>query len=427
MKKTFNFRLSRRALLKVASLTSAIALVSLPNLEAHAQADKNTLIIGHTTLRHLNPAIQSGSATGVPGVQLFAGLIELDEHFEAQPYLAESWDISEDGLSYEFRLQKNAVFHDGQPITSADVAYSLDVVRDNHPFGALMFAAVSGIETPDDHTIQLTLDYPQPALITSLSPLLLPIIPKHVYSTEPIQTHPANTKGVVGSGPFKLVEYRPGAHIIMERHDEYFREGLPRLDRLVFSIMQDSVTSVLAMERGDVHYLPFAGMRLADITRLENNPKLKVTTNGYDALGAINYLEINHRKEPLGDIRVRQAIAHAIDKDFIVEKLLAGHGQRLDGPMTAANPFFSEDSLHVYEYDLEKAEKLLDEAGLKPNKDGIRLSVTLEWLPDVQVNSQQPVAQYLRNQLKKSESLHNYEQTPIFLPGQHGLATGNMT
>src|SRR5699024_7205528 len=131
MKKTFNFRLSRRALLKVASLTSAIALVSLPNLEAHAQADENTLIIGNTILLRLIQVIQCCSCSGVPGVQFFAGLLELDFFFDAHPFFVDSLDISEDGLSYEFRLQKNAVFHDCQPITSADVAYSLDVVRDN--------------------------------------------------------------------------------------------------------------------------------------------------------------------------------------------------------------------------------------------------------------------------------------------------------
>ncbi|MYN14244.1 ABC transporter substrate-binding protein [Pusillimonas sp. TS35] len=400
MKYFSDLSINRRRFLNATGASAVLALSGLPMRDAYAQAQTGTLVIGHTTVRHLNPAIQSGQATGVPGVQLFAGLLQMDDKFQPHPYLAKSWTVSDDGLVYSFKLVEGAVFHDGKPITSEDVAFSLDIVKANHPFGSSMFKAVGKVETPDAHTVILRLDYPQPALPAALSPLLLPILPKHVYSTAPIQGHPANT-AVVGSGPFKLVEFKAGQHIIMERNPRFFRENRPYLDRLIFRINKDSINSLISMERGEINYLPFAGVRVRDLGRLESNPKIRVTSDGYEALGATNYLEINHRKTPLNDVRVRQAIAHAMDKDFIANKLLAGKAKRMDGPLTKSNVFYSKDDLTIYAYDIEKANALLDAAGLARKADGSRVSLTLEWLPDVNVNSQEPVAQYLKAQLRK--------------------------
>jgi peptide/nickel transport system substrate-binding protein len=390
----------RRRFLKLGSATAVVALNGLAICPARAAGERSTLVIGHTTVRHLNPAIQSGQATGVPGVQLFAGLIQLDEKFQPQPYLASSWQVSEDGLTYEFKLTEGASFHDGRPITPEDVAFSLGIVKANHPFGASMFNAVDRVETASGNLVIFRLTYPQPALLPALSPLLLPILPRHVYSTGPIQTHPANQQ-VVGSGPFKLVDFRADQQIVLERHENFFRPDRPFLDRLAFKIIKDPVNRLLGVERGEVGYLPFAGVRIPDLARLEANKKLVVTSRGYEALGATNYLEMNLRKAPLDKVAVRQAIAHAIDKNFIVDKLMAGKATRLDGPLTSSNPFHSPDSITQYPFDLEKANALLDSAGLPRKGDGNRFALTLEWLPDVNVNSQEPVAQYLKVQLRK--------------------------
>ncbi|RUM99532.1 ABC transporter substrate-binding protein [Pseudaminobacter arsenicus] len=393
------FSLNRRRFVQGAGLTAAsMMLGGLP--EAYAQTKGGTVVIGHTTLRHLNPAIQSGQATGIPGTQIFAGLTQLNDKFEAQPYLAKSWEVSPDGLTYTFHLEENAVFHDGKPITSEDVAFSLDVVKANHPFGKPMFGTVKAVETPDAKTARFVLERPHPALMSALSPLLLPILPKHVYGEGDIRENPANLKPV-GSGPFKFSEYRPGEVLVLDRNENFFRPGRPYLDRLIFRITQDPVVNVLGLERGDINYLPFALVRVSDIDRLKANENLTVTTDGYEAFGATNYLEFNLRHAPLDDVRVRKAIAHAVDKDFIQNKILAGHAKRLDGPLTESSPFYSAESLKKYELDLEKAKALLDEAGHPVKDGGMRFSLTLEWLPDANINSQQPVAQYLKAQLRQ--------------------------
>lgn len=394
-------RMTRRhALTSMGAFGTSLAL-GLGGAARAQGAGGGQLVIGHSTFRHLNPAVQSGQATGVPGTNIFAGLVRTDDAFQPQPYLAQSWETAPDGLSYTFNLDPSASFHDGKPVTSHDVAFSLTVVKANHPFGPTMFGPVSGVETPDDKTARFVLDTPHPALMSTLIPLLLPILPKHIYDDgQDIKNHPRNSTPV-GSGPFKYKDYRPGEFLILERNDDFFLEGRPYLDELLFNLANNPTANVLALEQGDLDYMAFAPIRVNDLPRLRENPDLVVTSDGYEALGAVNFLEFNHRVAPLDDVRVRKAIAYAIDQDFIEKALLRGEAARLDGPMTAANPFASPEDLVLYDVDLDRAKALLDEAGHPENADGVRMTLTLEWLPDVNINSQEPVAQYLKSQLKK--------------------------
>ncbi|MDH3597542.1 MAG: ABC transporter substrate-binding protein, partial [Rhodospirillales bacterium] len=173
------------------------------------------------TPRHLNPAVQSGIATGEPGTQLFASLLRYDESWTPEPYLAKSWEVSHDGLSVTLKLVEGATFHDGHPITSEDVAFSIETVKAYHPFKS-MFAPVEQVKTPDAHTVVVVLSQPHPALLLAMSSQLLSIIPKHIYGDgQDPKTHPRNSENVVGSGPFKLVEFKRDQHIILERYENY--------------------------------------------------------------------------------------------------------------------------------------------------------------------------------------------------------------
>jgi len=193
-------------------LGAAAALLALPMAQAPVQADEpkagGTLIVGmQNTPRHLNPAVQSGTATGFPGAQLFAAPIRYDDDWTPQPYLAKSWDVSDDGLTVTLHLQENATFHDGVPIKSSDVAFSLATIKANHPFKT-MFAPVESVDTPDEHTAVLNLSQPHPALMLAMSSQLMAIIPEHVYGDgQDPKAHPQNSHDVVGSDPFKLVEH----------------------------------------------------------------------------------------------------------------------------------------------------------------------------------------------------------------------------
>ena len=192
------------------------------SLTAETPTRGGTLIATlNSNVRNLNSAVQSGTVPGFPGAQLFASPLRYDENWTPQPYLAESWNISEDGLTVTLNLVKNATFHDGHPITSSDVAFSVKVIQENHPFKS-MFAPVASVGTPDEHTAVLNLSQPHPALMLAMSGQLMSIIPEHIYGDgQNPKTHPRNNKDVVGSGPFKLVEFKNGEHVIVERYDDF--------------------------------------------------------------------------------------------------------------------------------------------------------------------------------------------------------------
>jgi peptide/nickel transport system substrate-binding protein len=350
--------------------------------------------------RTLNPAVQSGAATAMPGSQIFAGLIQIGANFEPKPYLAESWTFAADQKSVTFKLVAGTTFHDGKPVTSADVAYSLGVVQKNHPFGPIMLGTMAGVDTPDDLTVVIRLTRPTPHLMQALQPFLMPVLPKHIYDDgQDIKTHPRNMQNVVGSGPFKVVEHVQGQHLILERFDGFVRKGRPYLDRLIISTQKDVASRVISFEKGELDYVPYSGFTERDVIRLRKNDKLTVTEDGYEAVGHINYLELNLRREPFKNVKVRQAMAHAIDKDFIVKSLFLESPKAAHSILHVTNPFFTAD-VPKFTGGIEKANALLDEAGLKPDANGVRFKMQLEvpnWLP----THLGVMAEYIKPQFKK--------------------------
>ena len=169
----FRHSLTRRTSILSAALVAASFLVALP---AGAQEPKRggTLVMGSTqTPRHLNGAVQSGIATAMPSTQIFASPLRFDDKWNPQPYLAESWKLAEDGKSLTLNLRKNAVFHDGKPVTSADVAFSIMAIKANHPFQT-MLGPVEKVDTPDPHTAIIRMSTPHPAIVLAMSPGAVP-------------------------------------------------------------------------------------------------------------------------------------------------------------------------------------------------------------------------------------------------------------
>ena len=389
----------RRRLIAAAALASAT--VGWPLVGEAAEPQRGgTLVVGTTqTPRHLNGAVQSGAATAMPSTQLFASPLRFDDQWKPQPYLAESWKLADDGLSLTLNLRKNAVFHDGQPITSADVAFSIMAIKANHPFQT-MFGPVEKVETPDAHTAIVRMSTPHPGIVLAMSPALCPILPKHVYGDgADLKTHPRNSKDVVGSGPFKFVEFTPGQRIVLEKHDKFFLAGKPYLDKVVYNLTPDASSLMLGLDRGDIQMIAFASVP-TDLRRLADNPKVTLTPKGYEGIGPLNWLAFNLERKPLSDPRVRQAISHTINKDFVTKALMGGFAKPATGPIVPTSPFYSAADNVKYPFDLKKAEALLDEAGLKPGAGGERMKLTIDYVPGAD-DQQKTVAEYIRGQLKK--------------------------
>ncbi len=382
----------------LAALATAACL--LPGAARAEQPKRGgTLVFGTTEVpRHLDGAVQSGIATAMPSTQLFASPLRFDDKWQPHPYLAESWELAPDGKSLTLHLRKNAYFHDGTPVTSKDVAFSIMTIKKNHPFKT-MFGVVERVDTPDPYTAIIRMSAPHPAILLALSPALCPILPEHVYGKVPdIQNTPLNSTGVVGSGPFKLVSFKPGQSVVMERFDKYFLPGKPYLDRLVMEINPDPTNLVIELERGQIQMLPFEE-NPRDLQRLAKDKNLAITAKGYEGIGPLDWLAFNTARKPLDDVRVRKAIAYAIDKKFITKVLLGGFAQIDDGPIVPTSPFATDD-LHRYPLDLKKADQLLDESGHKRGAGGVRFKLTIDYIPGDDT-LQKNIAEYIRAQLKK--------------------------
>jgi peptide/nickel transport system substrate-binding protein len=354
-------------------LTTILTALALAGGAMAADAPKSggTLVIGSTQVpRHLNGAVQSGIATALPSTQLFASLLRYDAEWKPHPYLAQSWELAPDGKSLTLHLRKDAVFHDGKPVTSADVAFSVMAVKKNHPFQT-MFAPVEAVDTPDPYTVVLRMSKPHPAILLALSPALMPVLPKHIYDDgQDLKSHPRNSADVVGSGPFKFKEFKPGQEIVLEKFDKFFLPGKPYLDRIVVKINPDATNLLIGLERGDIGVLPFM-TEPTILRRAKENSAIVMTSKGYEGIGALSWLAFNTARKPLNDVRVRQAIAYATDKGFITKALNAGFAKPADGPIIGTSPFATQD-VAKYPLDLKKSEQLLEEGrqGRTPVADG---------------------------------------------------------
>ena len=386
----------KRHLLKTLIISATVIFTSLGISFADDHKRGGTLIASMgSNPRHLNPAVQSGIATGFPGSQLFATPIRYDNNWEPQPYLAESWEITDGGKTVRLNLVKDAVFHDGVPIKSSDVKFSLETIQKNHPFKT-MFAPVIAVETPDEHTAILKLSQPHPALMLAMSSQLMSIIPEHVYGDgqDPKQ-HPQNSKNVVGSGPFKLVEFKSGEHVILERFDDFFIKGRPYLDKMVIKIVTDPAARTIALENGELDFYAFENVA-RNVVRLKKNDKLEVTSKGYAAIGPIDWLAFNTKKGKTADVNVRKAIAYAIDRKFILKAIMLGVAEEARTGIHPGSPLY-DPNVETYDIDIEKANQILDDAGYKKGDDGMRFGLTVDfgWPP------LRPNAEYTKAALKK--------------------------
>ena len=369
----------RRTWLLGTAAGSLGAMTGLPLAALAEAANNGTVVVGSTTApEHLNSAIQPGLATMLPAAQLFASPLRMDEQWRPQPYLAEAWRLSKDQLSLHLKLNKAAQFHDGAPVTTADLLFSIETVQRHHPFKSLL-APVNAVTIEDRQSAVIRLAHPHPALVSVLSTPFMPILPKHVFGDgQNINAHPGNL-APIGSGPFKLVDFARGEQIVLERFSEYFEPAAPKLRRILYRRYASPAALLTALAKGEVD-LHLQLNSTVEMTRAEKDDDLRVLKDAAPALGPLVWLAFNTRHPKLSDKRVRQAINYALDKEFIVNTVLGGLPKRSTGPIASASPFYSARVNH-YPQNLEKAKALLESAGLSEDDNGVRLSLQIDALP----------------------------------------------
>ncbi len=317
--------------------------------------------------------------------KVYDGLLEYDMELNPIPSLAKSWSASPDGKTVTFKLEEGVRFHDGKPFTSADVQYSImEVLKKVHPRGPTSFQEVEAVDTPDAHTAIFRLKNPAPYLMKALSAYESPMVPKHLFAGTDLHNNPYANKPI-GTGPFKFVEWQRGQYMRFDRNPDYWRKGKPYFDRVVARFIGEAQTRTAAVERGEVAYAAYNALPNVDAKRLSKSPNLVVTTKGYEMDAPIVELEFNTKRKPFDNRKVRQAIAYAIDRKFVIDNIWFGYGKPATGPISSnfrGTGLYTDD---VLRFDvpnrMEIANKLLDEAGYPRKGDGTRFEMVHDITP----------------------------------------------
>ncbi|CAN5229250.1 ABC transporter substrate-binding protein [soil metagenome] len=352
----------------IAGLTFGGAAAQTPSPSGSA-AGKLTFTIGDDNdLDSMNPFV----AVEAPAFQIFFltydFLVNLSqEDLSPSPGLAESWDQSDDGLTWTFQIRDDATWHDGEPVTAHDVEYTYNRIIEEEQGSFIDYISlIDTIEVPDDQTVVITTKEPTLQLLTAL----VFILPEHIWkdiSTEEAGTFENNPP--VGSGPFKVVEWEKGQFYRMESVPEYWG-GAPRIDEFVYRIFNNEDALVQALRAGEVDFAdslnanPFNSLKeTTGITTHEANiPSFDEI--GFN-VGANDTIPDADGHPALLDVRVRQAMAHAIDKQVILDRVLQGYGTigtTIVPPFSAAYHYEPTEE-ELFEFDLEEANRILDEAG----------------------------------------------------------------
>ena len=331
----------------------------------------NVVVAASTDPGGLNPAITTQGGVHLVCGSIFSGLVAADFDLNPVPDLATSWEISNDGKIYTFHLAENAEFHDGVPVTSADVKFTFEelLLKYHSRARTSIGDKLRQITTPDAHTVVFEFNKSFAAFLLLIDVTNAPVMPKHLYeNTDPL-TNPYNVKPV-GSGAFKFQEWAKGDHITLVRNEKYFKTGKPYLDRVIYKIMPNSATAAIAFENGEADY--FLNPTPLDIQRFNNLPDVVVNEKGREGFAMVETVVLNTARAPLSDVRVRQAMAYAIDKNYIVEKIFFGKAKAATGPISSLLKWAYNPNVEKYKRNLPLANRMLDEAGFKPDADGVR-------------------------------------------------------
>lgn len=368
----------RQALATSAAIASSVLLPG--RVFAQETARRGGVMTVHfaTEQRVLNPSLQASTGVYIVGSKMQEPLVDLDANGNPSPCLAESWESSADGKTITFKLRKGVTWHDGKPFTSADVQFTaMEIWKKLLNYGTALQLFLTAVDTPDPATAVFRYERPMPlGLLLRALPDLGHISPKHVFESGDIRQNPANT-APVGTGPFKFVQYERGQHIIADRNPNYWRDSRPYLDRIVWRVIPDRSAAAAQMEAGEVLFSPFSSLAIADMQRLSKDPRFTVTTHGNEGNARTNTLEFNFRRKELADIKVRQAIAHAMNIPFFIDNFLGPFAKLGTGPIPSTSTDFYPSDTPQYPYDKALAAKLLDEAGFKRGADGTRFALRL--------------------------------------------------
>ncbi len=349
--------------------------------------------------RRLIPFLASDSASAEISGLVYHGLVKYDKDIRLTGDIAKSWEVSSDGLRITFHLRHGVMWQDGVELTADDVIFTYSKVIDPKvptPYSSI-YGPVRSVEALDKYTVQVTYKEPFAPALESWS---MGIVPKHLLEGKDLSS-PEIYRNPVGNGPYRLIEWVTGQKIVLGAFDNYF-EGRPNIDKVIYRIIPDTATMFLELKFGGIDFMGLTPPQY----KLQANSgffnkyfqKFRYPSFGY------TYLGYNLLNPLFKDMRVRQAIAHAINKKEIIAGVLLGYGTPCTGPFPPESWAYNRD-VKDYDYNPAKALALLAEAGWKMNssglmeKDGRTFSFTV--LVNQGNDERIKVAEILKEQLRR--------------------------
>ena len=319
----------------------------------------------------LNPITATDAYEGtINNGKIYETLVERNnETLELDPVLAESWEISDDKLTYTFKIREGIKWHDGTPFTSADVVFSYNTIMNpkvDSPQLRSYYQEIRDVKAIDDLTVEFT--YARPYFLALEFCGGMPLVPKHIFDKGDFNTNPAG-RSPIGTGPYKFVNWTTGREVVLEKNQDYWGQK-PKLDKIVFKIITDNTVAFQVLKREE---LDVSGLTPIQWERQTNSPAFK---DNFDKLSffAPNYSYIgwNSQRPFFADKQVRTALTHLVNRELILEKILYKLGAIVTNPFYINSPQYDK-SIEPYPYDPKKAEELLEQAGwIDHDGDGIR-------------------------------------------------------
>lgn len=391
------------------SAALCILLFSLlfPALSCSTKPDPNTLVmIIESSPTNLDPRVGIDAQSERIDNLIFDDLLSRGNDLNVAPGLAEKWEVP-DPLTYIFHIHHGVNFHDGRPLTSKDVKWTFDSLLQGkiHSTKAAVYKYVDHIDAPNDTTVVFRLKEADATLLWNLSDGAMGIVP--YGSGDEMTLHP------VGSGPFKFVSAETDREVVIERNDHYWG-GPPKLARVRFAVVPDETTEALELRKGSGD-VSINALTPDTVITLAKNPNLTVMNGPGTRLA---YLGFNLRDPILKDVRVRQAIAHALDRRPMIEYLWRGEAEPAKSTLPTQSWAYN-GSVPAYEHDPEKAKALLDAAGY-PQVNGVRFHITMKTSTDANTRLMVAVMQQQLREVGIALDIRSFEFATFFSDVQHG-------
>lgn len=366
-----------------------------------ASSTGGTLIFGRGgDSTSLDPSRTTEGETFKVTKNIFETIVDFEEGgTEIVPGLAHDWDVAEDGLTYTFHLEEGVKFHDGTDFNAEAVVKNFERWAggnaEQFPYYNSMFGGFEGDEghviesvtAEDDNTVVFKLKRPQAPFLKNLAMDMFAIASSTAYEEQGDDEFERNP---VGTGPFKFVEWKPNDSITIEKNEDYWQDGLPKLDKVVFRSIPDNSARLNALLAGEIDLAD--GINPSDGDAIESNDDLQLIERPSMNVG---YLGLTVTREPFDNKLVRQAMNYAIDKQAIIDTFFEGRADIAVNPMPPSIEGYNED-IEGYEYDPEKAKELLEEAGYG---DGFEMELWAMPVPRPYMPDGQKVAELMQKNL----------------------------